>query len=213
MKITIVYDNVTREPGLQSDWGFSCLVELEDGNRLLFDTGAKGSILLDNMAKLNIDPRTIPSVFISHAHWDHTGGLPALLGENPAATVFVPASYRPPPEAMQAISVHDPGQIAPRFWSTGELDGGEQSLAVDSGQGLVVICGCAHPGVEAILKAAARFGRIKGLVGGLHSFRDFDLLKDILVVCACHCTEFQAELANYLPGASVPGGAGKILDF
>ena len=213
MKITIVYDNETCESGLQSDWGFACLVETEDGNRLLFDTGAKGPILLDNMAKLSIDPVTIPRVFISHAHWDHTGGLPALLGENPDAALFLPASYTPPPEARQITNIHDPTQIAPGFWSTGELEGNEQSLMVDSGQGLVVICGCAHPGVEAILKAAARFGPIKALVGGLHAFRDFDLLKDITMVCACHCTEFQAELANYLPDAAVPGGAGKILEF
>ena len=213
MKITIVYDNETCEPGLQSDWGFACLVETEDGNRLLFDTGAKGSILLDNMAKLSIDPVTIPRVFISHAHWDHTGGLPALLGENPDAALFLPASYNPPPEARQITSIHDPTQIAPGFWSTGELEGNEQSLVVDSGQGLVVVCGCAHPGVGAILKAAARFGPVKSLVGGLHAFRDFDLLKDITMVCACHCTEFQAELANYLPDAAVPGGAGKILEF
>jgi 7,8-dihydropterin-6-yl-methyl-4-(beta-D-ribofuranosyl)aminobenzene 5'-phosphate synthase len=213
MKITIVYDNETWEPGLQSDWGFACLVDTEDGARLLFDTGAKGQILLDNMAKLAIAPRTIPRVFISHSHWDHTGGLPALLGENPAATVFLPASYQPPPEARQAISIREATQIAPRFWSTGELDGVEQSLVVDSGQGLVVVSGCAHPGVGAILKAAARFGPIKALVGGLHGFRDFDLLKDIPMVCACHCTQYQAELAQYLPGASVPGGAGKILEF
>jgi 7,8-dihydropterin-6-yl-methyl-4-(beta-D-ribofuranosyl)aminobenzene 5'-phosphate synthase len=213
MKITIVYDNVTREPELQADWGFSCLVEIEDGNRLLFDTGAKGPILLDNMAKLVIDPRTIPQVFISHAHWDHTGGLPALLGENPAATVFLPASFQPPPEVKQAVSIHGPTQIAPRFWSTGELEGSEQSLVVDSAEGLVVICGCAHPGVGAILATAARFGRIKALVGGLHAFRDFEILKDILVVCPCHCTEFQAELANSLPDATIRGGAGRILEF
>jgi 7,8-dihydropterin-6-yl-methyl-4-(beta-D-ribofuranosyl)aminobenzene 5'-phosphate synthase len=213
MKITIVYDNETWAPGLQSDWGFACLVETEDGNRLLFDTGAKGQILLDNMAKLSIDPATIPSVFISHAHWDHTGGLPALLGRNQDATVFLPTSCQPPPEAKRTISIHDPAQISPRFRSTGELDGGEQSLVVDSGQGLVVVCGCAHPGVGAILQAAARLGQIKALVGGLHGFRDFDLIKDIPVVCACHCTQYQAELTQYLPGATVPGGAGKILDL
>jgi 7,8-dihydropterin-6-yl-methyl-4-(beta-D-ribofuranosyl)aminobenzene 5'-phosphate synthase len=213
MKITIVYDNETWEPGLQSDWGFACLIETDDGNRLLFDTGAKGPILLDNMARLTLDPLAIPSVFISHAHWDHIGGLPALLGRNPEATVFLPASCQPPPEAKQAIRIHDPCQIAPHFWSTGELDGGEQSLVVDSGQGLVVICGCAHPGVGAILEAAVRFGQVKALVGGLHGFRDFDLLKDIPVVCPCHCTQYKAELTQCLQGAVVSGGAGKILEL
>jgi 7,8-dihydropterin-6-yl-methyl-4-(beta-D-ribofuranosyl)aminobenzene 5'-phosphate synthase len=213
MKITIVYDNETWAPGLQSDWGFACLVETGDGDRLLFDTGAKGSILLDNMAKLSIDPRTIPRVFISHAHWDHTGGLPALLGQNPEATVFLPASCQPPPEARQAVSLHDPGEIAPHCWSTGELDGGEQSLVLDSGPGVVVISGCAHPGVGAILKASTRFGRVHALVGGLHGFRDFDLLKDLSVVCPCHCTQYQAEIKQFYPESYFPGGAGKVLEL
>uniref|UniRef100_A0A7V6DQF1 MBL fold metallo-hydrolase n=1 Tax=Desulfobacca acetoxidans TaxID=60893 RepID=A0A7V6DQF1_9BACT len=213
MKLTIVYDNETCKPELQADWGFACLVERDQGNRLLFDTGAKGPVLLDNMARLSIDPRTIPRFFISHAHWDHIGGLPALLGENPAATVFLPASCQPPSAARQAVSIHDATQIAPHFWSTGELDKGEQALVVDSGQGLVVVCGCAHPGVAAILRAAARFGRVKALVGGLHGFRDFDLLQDMSAVCACHCTQHQAALADHLPGVAVPGGAGRILEF
>lgn len=213
MKITIVYDNETWEPGLQADWGFACLIETDDGNRLLFDTGAKGSILLDNMAKLSLAPQTIPSVFISHAHWDHMGGLPALLGRNPAAVVFLPASCQKPPGVWKVSSIQEPGQIAPHIWSTGELDGGEQSLVVDHGQGLAVICGCAHPGVGAILKVAARFGRVTALVGGLHGFRDFGVLQDMTLVCPCHCTKYTDELAAYIPGAVVPGGAGKILEL
>ncbi len=42
MKVTIVYDNETWQPGLEADWGFACLVEVE-GRRWLFDTGAKGA--------------------------------------------------------------------------------------------------------------------------------------------------------------------------
>jgi 7,8-dihydropterin-6-yl-methyl-4-(beta-D-ribofuranosyl)aminobenzene 5'-phosphate synthase len=72
MKVTIVYDNETWQPGLEADWGFSCLVE-EEGRRWLFDTGAKGAVLLANMQKLGIDPQTITAIFISHAHWDHLG--------------------------------------------------------------------------------------------------------------------------------------------
>jgi len=56
MKITIIYDNEVSEEGLEADWGFSCLVEVY-GKKILFDTGADGSILLGNMEKLDIDPK------------------------------------------------------------------------------------------------------------------------------------------------------------
>ncbi len=81
MRITVLYDNTVYKEGLRADWGFSCLVEIppQGGRKFLFDTGANGSILLSNMEKLNIDPRSIDEVFISHAHFDHVGGLSAFL--------------------------------------------------------------------------------------------------------------------------------------
>ena len=56
MKLTIVYDNTIYKKaiGLKSDWGFACLVKTKK-DMILFDTGAKGDILLDNMKKLGID--------------------------------------------------------------------------------------------------------------------------------------------------------------
>jgi 7,8-dihydropterin-6-yl-methyl-4-(beta-D-ribofuranosyl)aminobenzene 5'-phosphate synthase len=212
MKITIIYDNEAWTPGLQADWGFACLVEPGDGGRLLFDTGAKGSILLQNMEKLGLDPRTLAGVFISHAHWDHTGGLAAVLEHNREAAVYLPASCPKPSEAGQVSSIHGPCQLTPRLMSTGELNGGEQSLVVDTGQGLAVVCGCAHPGVGAILEAAARFGRVTALIGGLHGFRDFDLLRDLSLVCPCHCTQYIADIKERYPKIFVSGGAGKVLE-
>ena len=73
MKITIIYDNETSRRDLTPDWGFACLVEAH-GKNILFDAGANGAILLDNMKNLNIDPESIEIIVISHAHWDHTGG-------------------------------------------------------------------------------------------------------------------------------------------
>ncbi|MBW2739319.1 MAG: hypothetical protein JRE64_10840 [Deltaproteobacteria bacterium] len=58
MKITIIYDNTAWDKNLTPDWGFSCLVEAYD-RKILFDTGAKGSILLDNMKKLDVDPEAL----------------------------------------------------------------------------------------------------------------------------------------------------------
>ncbi len=213
MKITIIYDNEAWDPALEADWGFACLVEPGDGRRLLFDTGAKGPILLNNMAKLGIDPRTIPEVFISHTHWDHIGGLSAFMEQNPEAGVFLPASCPPPPKVRNIVPVQEAGRLAPLWWSTGELEGGEQSLVADSGRGLVVICGCAHPGVKAILAAASRFGQVRALVGGLHGFREFELLREISLVCPCHCTRYLAEIKKNYPDSCVAGGAGKVLEF
>jgi len=212
MKLTIIYDNEAWAPGLQADWGFACLLDLNDGSRLLFDTGAKGTILLENMEKIGLGPRTISSVFISHAHWDHIGGLPAFLERNPEVVVYLPDSCPPPTGARQFLRIQAPRQLTPQLWSTGELPNEEQSLVVDTGHGLAVVCGCAHPGVEAILQAAAPFGRVTALVGGLHGFRDFDLLQDMSLVCPCHCTQYIVDIKERYPKTYVPGGAGRIME-
>ena len=80
MKIAILYDNTVFLSGLKPDWGFSCLVETHNRN-ILFDTSSNGSILLENMKKLHIDPLSINEVFVSHPHFDHIGGLSAFLNE------------------------------------------------------------------------------------------------------------------------------------
>jgi len=105
MKITIIYDNTAYRESLQSDWGFSCLVEVENTPRILFDTGGNGRILLSNMEKLNINPKSINEVFISHAHLDHTGGLSDFLQVNPEVKVYVPISYPKPSKARDISSI------------------------------------------------------------------------------------------------------------
>jgi len=75
VKVTIIYDNEAKLPGLKADWRFSCLIESRDAPKTLFDTGASGAILLHNMRELGLDPSAIDIVVISHPHADHTGGL------------------------------------------------------------------------------------------------------------------------------------------
>lgn len=208
MKITLIYDNEARDD-LEADWGFSCLVEVENTPKILFDTGANGSILLSNMKKLDIDPTSIDEVFISHAHWDHVGGLSDLLEVNERIKVYVPISFKP--KAKDAIGIKEPTKIHENVFSTGELDQIEQSMAVKTEKGIIVIVGCSHPGVENILKASSKFGDVHALIGGLHGFRAFDLFKDLELVCPCHCTQFKSKIKDIYPAKCIDGGAGKII--
>jgi 7,8-dihydropterin-6-yl-methyl-4-(beta-D-ribofuranosyl)aminobenzene 5'-phosphate synthase len=212
MKVTIIYDNETWQPGLEAAWGFSCLVEA-NGQRLLFDTGGRARILLQNLETLKLDPGSISEIFISHGHWDHMGGLADLLRLNLDARVYLPGSCSRPPEAREVISVQGRLEISENFFSTGELKGGEQSLVVKTEGGLAVICGCSHPGVKVILKAASQFGRVSALIGGLHGFQEYELLADLQLVCPCHCTKHRAEIMARYPETAVKGGAGKVIEI
>jgi len=213
MKITLIYDNDVYKDGLQADWGFSCLVEIENTPTILFDTGTNGSILLSNMEKLDIDPSSIDEVFISHAHFDHVGGLSAFLNVNSDVTVYVPPSLRGVRGVKEVVSVSEPLKIHENVFSTGELDNIEQSMAVKIDKGIVVIVGCSHPRMAHILKAASQFGDLYAIIGGLHGFSEFDLFKDLQLICPTHCTQHKAEIKALYPEKYSDGGAGKIIVF
>ena len=213
MRITLIYDNETVREDLKPDWGFACLVDVPGTPRILFDTGADGQILRTNMTALGIDPSTIAAVFISHGHNDHRGGLSEFLNVNPDVTVYVPAACPEPEATRDVVVVRDPREIYPDVFSTGVLKGIEQSLAVRTEDGVVVIAGCSHPGVKRILRTAAAFGDVTALVGGLHAFRRFAVLQGLRHVCPCHCTRYKAQIQARYPDEYLSGGAGRVLDF
>jgi len=210
MKITIIYDNTAFQKNLESDWGFSCLVEAY-GRTILFDTGADGSILSENMKKLNISPSSIDDVFISHSHLDHIGGLSAFLEKNDQVNLYVPVSFRGAPKAKKVVRIDKPTELYENFYSTGELENIEQSLAVKTDKGLVLIVGCSHPDMKKIMNAASQFGEIYAIVGGLHGFNKFELFKDLDFICPTHCTQHIAEIKSLYPEKYIEGGAGKII--
>jgi 7,8-dihydropterin-6-yl-methyl-4-(beta-D-ribofuranosyl)aminobenzene 5'-phosphate synthase len=213
MKITVLYDNCLTKPGLKTGWGFSSLIEVGGAPPLLFDTGADGTDLLYNMKELGIDPKRIGMIVISHAHGDHTGGLLDILKMNRDAEIYVPASTVTRLPNRKVIMVSQPLQIVEGIFSTGELQGIEQSLAVQTAKGVVVVAGCSHPGVGVILSAAAQYGKVYGVVGGLHGFRDFSRLDSLSLVCPCHCTQHKSELKTLFPSQYVTCGAGLELEL
>jgi len=213
MQITILYDNDAYKEGLQADWGFSCLVEIENTPTILFDTGTNGSILLSNMEKLNIDPASVDEIFISHAHFDHVGGLSAFLNVKSDVTVYVPPSLRGIRGVKEVVSVSEPLKIHENVFSTGELDNIEQSMAVKIDKGIVVIVGCSHPRMAHILKAASQFGDLYAIIGGLHGFNEYDLFKDLQLICPTHCTQHKAEIKALYPEKYTDGGVGRVIEF
>jgi 7,8-dihydropterin-6-yl-methyl-4-(beta-D-ribofuranosyl)aminobenzene 5'-phosphate synthase len=215
MKLTIVYDNeiFTQGFGLRSDWGFACLLE-KGGATILFDTGARGNILLGNIETLGIDPKIISKIVISHEHSDHNGGLKALAPLVGEADLYRLAKQSPS-ENMHLIFAEDSRQITEGVYTTGGLMGSvdEQSLVLKGKKGWYVLVGCSHPGVEEILNVAKQYGDIIGLVGGFHGFNNFSILEKFDFICPCHCTQHKREIKELYPQSYTECGVGKVIEI
>jgi 7,8-dihydropterin-6-yl-methyl-4-(beta-D-ribofuranosyl)aminobenzene 5'-phosphate synthase len=235
--ITIVYDNNAFDNRLGTKWGFAALVE-HQGHTLLFDTGADSPTLLGNMTVLDKDPNAIESVVLSHAHRDHTGGLSGLLATGARPTVYVhpsfPIRFKHQVTRMTTLVEVTPGQsVAARgdraspLLTTGEIGGRipEQSLAIKTDQGLVVVTGCAHPGIVPIVtRAKTLFGEpVHLVIGGFHlgnksaaevrailaAFRELGVEK----VAPCHCTGNRAIalFADEYGDEFIRAGVGRVV--
>src|SRR4030043_409898 len=77
IRITTLSENlIGRRVGL-GEHGYSAFIEMDEAN-YLFDTGSGHSVVANSLV-LNKDLRTIRKIFLSHGHYDHTGGLPEVL--------------------------------------------------------------------------------------------------------------------------------------
>lgn len=230
-EITIIYDNYEYDDKLSTGWCFSCLVK--DKN-ILFDTGCDSSILIDNMEKLGIDPKKIDSIVFSHIHGDHTGGLTGVLKINPNVAVYVPQSFpisfknEIKSDGADVVNIGKPTKICDGVYSTGEMGTWikEQALILRTEKGLVIITGCAHPGVVDMIKRAKEVIKenVYLVIGGFHlsGASDTDLMQIINAfrelgvkrVGPCHCSGnrcrelFKKEYENDF----VKVGVGKIIE-
>ncbi|MFW6194091.1 MAG: MBL fold metallo-hydrolase [Halobacteriota archaeon] len=211
-KLRVVFDNQSLKPGLKEGWGFSCLIEHE-GSKVLFDTGADGSILRHNMGEMGIDIHDIDMVIISHGHGDHTGGLREILKVKPEISVAIPQSIT---RTMSRFSsnltpVSKAEQLLPGIWSTGELPPGEQGAVIETGKGNVLVTGCSHPGLGKMIEESERLlGELFCIIGGFHGFTKVEMLGDRLVY-PCHCTMLKSKILER--ENSFECGAGLEVDF
>ena len=76
-RITILCENLVGRLVGSGEHGFSAFIETDKGN-YLFDTGS-GRSIVPNSFTLSKDLKSIKKIFLSHGHYDHTGGLPEVL--------------------------------------------------------------------------------------------------------------------------------------
>jgi 7,8-dihydropterin-6-yl-methyl-4-(beta-D-ribofuranosyl)aminobenzene 5'-phosphate synthase len=181
VRLTVLYDNWVGEEGTEADWGFAVLVERGDAT-VLFDTGTRPEVLRHNVQALRIDLGKVDAVVLSHDHGDHTGGLLSVLEEVSSVPVYAPSSFAPSfadaVEQAGATAVID-GEartVAPGIRTTGTFAGDipEQGLVVDTADGLLLITGCAHPGIVEMTRGVReRLGApVHTVVGGFHLIRN-----------------------------------------
>ncbi len=237
MAITVIYDNNPYKEGLETAWGFAASITGTE-KTILFDTGGDGSILLNNMQKLAIDPNGIDTVVLSHIHPDHTGGLNSFLEKNSDVTVYLPKSF---PKKFKdnvascgakIVEVEQSLKICENVYSTGQLgkwipvaELKEQSLIIRTEAGLLVITGCAHPGIAKIVNTAKELLKddILLVMGGFHLEwatkgkleKIISAFKQLNVRYAgpCHCSgdKARALFEKHFGKNYINIGAGKVI--
>jgi len=218
LQITTLSENTAGLGGLMAEWGLSILVESEEMN-ILLDTGQSLSAS-HNADLMGINLKLFDKIVLSHGHFDHTGGLKAILlragkemdiiahpdiwaakygrREGQEAQYIGIPFHRQTLESLGArfhLS-RKPVRLTDSIMTTGEIpmtteyetiepylvvkEGDrfkpdklmdDQALIITTGEGLVVILGCAHHGVINTLYHARKLTGVEtiyAVYGGCH---------------------------------------------
>lgn len=161
-KITCVVENtVQRSSPFWGEHGLSFFIEV-DGTGVFFDTGHSEPLLLHNLGWLGKSPREAAALILSHAHTDHTGGMGAILSQNPGLPLYAsPDIFQPRfarrEDRYESIGLRltrrelnqladlrlseKPVEVLPGLWTTGEIkerpeqEGRSERLVILHGEG------------------------------------------------------------------------------
>lgn len=87
MKISVLMENTAQSCDITPEHGLSFYVET-DKHKILFDMG-QTSEFAENAKKLGIDLTQVELAFLSHAHFDHSGGIAKFLEINHKAPLYL----------------------------------------------------------------------------------------------------------------------------
>jgi 7,8-dihydropterin-6-yl-methyl-4-(beta-D-ribofuranosyl)aminobenzene 5'-phosphate synthase len=136
-------DNETSDAtSLKAEHGLSMAIKTPDG-LILFDTGSSGDALVHNAGMMGINLDQVNALVLSHAHYDHTGGLNLLLKiskpglplyahhdlfvdhysikSGQAKSIGLSMSQAELTERMTLRLSAEPSQVLPGVWTTGEI--------------------------------------------------------------------------------------------
>jgi len=221
VKLSIAYDSEA-EKGYETGWGFAVVIEA-DHHIMLFDCGWDGHLLRRNLGRLGYNMADIETVFLSHAHWDHIGGLTEVLQDASMGRDLTVVLHEGFSQNLRneigrkatTLNIAGPKEIVPGISSTGVLGSGvkEQALVVKAGSHCVVVTGCAHPGMRSILERASELGRIDVAVGGFHGASVSEFPRDLIQLVICHCTMMKSELLSSFGSRASIGKVGDRYEF
>ena len=125
IRITALIDNTTHYEGpIWAENGISLLLEVPELDVVvLVDTGITGEALLNNAEVLGIDLSEVKYVFLTHNHYDHTGGLLKLLthvNSNPLIIAH-PEVFSPKYAILPSLGLNELTYTGPPY-SLGELE-------------------------------------------------------------------------------------------
>ena len=177
---TVVYNNVPSNNNLRTQWGYSAWIEKGD-EVILFDTGTKAEILRENLEKLGFDPGKVSIIAISHEHLDHTGGLESVLKQvKNDIKVYLPNDFNPSLKNIYdkiTFIINDSyREITKDVWLTeifvdSKRGIKEQALIIEKDERIIMITGCAHPGITEMCQSVKdHFSgkKLELVTGGFH---------------------------------------------
>jgi 7,8-dihydropterin-6-yl-methyl-4-(beta-D-ribofuranosyl)aminobenzene 5'-phosphate synthase len=210
--------------------GFSALATARHGDRtatVLFDVGPYADVWLANAERLAVDLSNIDVLFLSHWHWDHSGGIPTVVAaiaaarESAGRTPLIVDVHPDRPDQRGILTPFNIFAMLPPEPTTNAIEaaGGRVVAHNVRGRGTTVISACSHAGVVNVGLEARRLlpdQPVDLLLGGYHlagatvedriepTVRDLKELVVPRIAAPGHCTGWRAAAA--LANAFSPTG-------